>query len=551
MLRVRFLRRVAASVALVAAPACNGGDLVLPADGTPSAIAIVEGNGQTGSVGAPLSDSLVVRVTDGQERAVAGLSVVFDLASPEAGGDVVPDTALTGENGQAWTRWVLGGSAGAQAVEARVVGEPLTVRFTASARPAGAHTIEAVGGDEQTAPVGTALPDSLVARVTDRFGNPVAGAAVEWTVESGSVSPATSATGDDGRAATRRVLGSSAGSQTTSASSPDLNGSAVTFTHIATPGTAASLVLISGSDQSAPAGTELPERLVVRLVDEAGNGIPDRAVSWVVPTGNGTASPESSNTDSDGFASTRWTLNGEPGPNRLTAVVSGVGVVEFVATGTGGGGDPAPSATRSTVTASPGTIPAVTGASTITVTVRDGQGRPVPDATVTLTASGGGNDLTQPGGTTGADGVATGTLRSSVPGTKVVTATVNGSVTIQQTATVTVTLVPVADHLVFRVQPSDVDERQRIEPAVEVAVVDQNGNLVAESGIRIRIELVPDNGRLRGDRNRDTENGVAVFDDLEVQRGGEGYRLRASAPDLPGLGTAESEPFDVIGVTGD
>jgi len=105
-----------------------------------------------------------------------------------------------------------------------------------------------------------------------------------------------------------------------------------------------------------------------------------------------------------------------------------------------GGGEP--SADLSTITASPASIEAGTGQSTITVTVRDGQGTPIQGATVTLSASGTGNLLTQPSGPTGADGVTTGSLSAVVPETKVVTAVVNGAVALTQVAEVSVTLAP-------------------------------------------------------------------------------------------------------------
>ena len=267
---------------------------------------------------------------------MTGLQVAFALPDEADGGDVSPDTAVTDGRGQSATRWVLGGAAGAQALDARVVGEDLSVRITASAASSGPSRIEAVSGDGQSAPVGTALPDSLVVRVLDDFDNPVEGITVGWSASTGDVSPTLAVTGADGRAAARRILGSAAGDQTAAAEVPGLAGTPVVFTHTAVPGTAASLVLISGSDQKGPVGEELPEPLVVRLVDEAGNGIEGRAVSWVVATGGGSVTPNSL-TDEEGLASATWTLGPSPGGNTLNAVVSGVGVVQFAANATGGG----------------------------------------------------------------------------------------------------------------------------------------------------------------------------------------------------------------------
>ena len=545
-MRERLPTQFVRLLSLLAAAACGGADLVLPGEAGPAQIVIARGDGQTASVGSALADSIVVRVTDAQDRAVAGLAIAF-APTGASSGDVVPDTSLTGADGRAGTRWVLGSAAGPQTVDAKVAGfGALSVRFTASALPTTAAAITPFAGDGQSAAVGTALPDSLVVLITDQFGNPVQGVGLQWSVVSGSVSPATALSGADGRAGARRVLGSTAGQQTAIATAAGLDGSPVTFTHQAVPGTAASLVLISGSGQTAPPGTTLPEPLVVRLVDADGNGIPSRAVSWVIATGGGTPSPPTSNTDSDGFASTAWTLGSADGPNVLNAVVSDLvgGVVEFLAMATTG-----PSASLSTVTAAPGSIPAITGISTITVTVRDVSGSPLQGATVTLAASGEGNLLTQPSGVTGSDGVATGSLSSTVQGIKDVTATVNGSVILQQIAQISVTP-PLADHLVFRVEPSDVLKNQVMNPPVEVAVVDALGAIVPESGIEILIELrrSGDRGsgsRLQGDRTQPTVNGVAVFSGLSINNDENDYRFRASAPDRPELGTVESNTFDV------
>src|SRR5256886_6073367 len=72
--------------------------------------------------------------------------------------------------------------------------------------------------------------------------------------------------------------------------------------------------------------------------------------------------------------------------------------------------------------------------STITVTAKDANGNPIGGATVVLAATGSGNTLTQPSGTTDATGVATGTLSATVAGPKTVSATVDGAALTQTTA---------------------------------------------------------------------------------------------------------------------
>jgi hypothetical protein len=445
----RVVHRVIAQGAVLAATACAGGDLVLPSDSQPATMTADGGTGQSGTVGAPLPDSIAVLVVDTQGRPLAGLSIEFSV--PDGGsGQVNPATARTGGDGRARAEWVLGGAAGSQAADARVVGaDQVAVRFTATAQPAAAHAIAALSGDGQSATVGTAVPDSLVVRVTDEFGNPVADVQVDWTADPGSISPASVSTDADGRAAARRILGATAGTQTAQASATQLDGSPVVFTQTGMPGSAASLVMISGDGQSAGTGAELRDPVVVRLVDQQGNGMDGQPITWVLGVGGGSVSPETGQTDADGRASARWTLGPAEGTNTLNAVVSGVGVVTFTARATAGGG-----------------------------------------------GGGGGGELGP-------------------------------------------------DHLVFRVQPSDARKGERIQPPVVVAVVDRNGDVVTSAKIKIRLELVSGSGKLGGDRERDTKNGLAEFDDLKVDKPGDGKVLRATAPDDDQLGSVQSSQFRI------
>ncbi|MGH7579080.1 MAG: Ig-like domain-containing protein [Gemmatimonadales bacterium] len=412
--------------------------------------------------------------------------------------------------------------------------------------------ITVVAGNGQVGAIGSELSSPLVVRVDDVQGRPVPGVRVAYKLGAGaaggSTAPDTAVTNADGEASSLWVLGGGEGRQTVDA---EVVGEALVASFFAQAERTSTLTLerTSGNQQSGEPGTELADPLVVRLVDENGDGVAGSAVAWVVATGGGAANPETSNTDDDGFATTRWTLGAAAGENRLNAVVSGVGVVSFTATAGGDGGGE-PSAELSTVTASPASIEAGTGQSTITVTVRDGQGTPIEGATVTLSASGNGNLLTQPSGPTGSDGVTTGSLGSVIPETKVVTAVVNGAVALTQVAEVTVTLAPAEpDHLVFRVQPTDTEDDEPITPAVEVAIVDENGDLVTLSGVEIEIEFVReernDPHRFDGEGTRTTVDGIAVFPDLSASHDHDDFRLRASAPGRPELGSVLSDRFAI------
>jgi hypothetical protein len=308
---------------------------------------------------------------------------------------------------------------------------------------------------------------------------------------------------------------------------------------------------LDGDGQSAAPGTELPEPIVVKVTDAQGDPVPDVRVAFQLGDGaeGGETTPDTATTNANGEASASWVLGDALGEQKVDAEVVGAGldVVSFTATAVEDA--PEPSGEHSSVAASPASIEVITGVSVITVTVRDAQGEPFPGATVTLAATGSGSALTQPSAPTGEDGVATGTLQALTPGTRVVSAVVNGDIGIVETATVTVVSTPVVQRLAFLVEPTDTPENEVITPAVTVAVVDGSGDLVPLSGIEILMELIReqdnDSNELEGTTSRLTEAGVAVFSDLQVDRDDQGYRLRASAPGRPDLGSVDSQTFDV------
>lgn len=418
----------------LALAACGGEGLILPPDGAPAHIEVMSGNGQSGRVGSTLAESLVVNVTDTEDRAVAGANVVFEFTAN--GSAASPATATTDGDGRAASRLVLGTRVGPVAGVVRVPVEagvtPVEAAITAIALSDNANGIALVSGNDQTGPVGSELSAPLVVAVTDAFGNPISGVTVEWSVTGGgSVSVTTTQTGPNGQASVTRTLGPTAGPQTAVATATGLAGSPVTFTHTATAGTATGVVKVSGDNQSALVGTELANPLVLQVLDAQGNPIPNRAVTWV--TGEGSVNPENTTTDAQGHASTRWTLGPTPGAKTANGVVSGVGTAIFNATATAG----APSASTSSVSASPVTINVGTGSSTITVTVRDAGNNPVGGVSVTPASSGSGNTFNPAVASTGGNGVATFSFSSTVAEAKTISANAGG-VAITDQATVTV-----------------------------------------------------------------------------------------------------------------
>ena len=112
-----------AVLALWLLTACAGGELMLPSTGSgaPTAIRVVNGDGQTGQVGEMLTSPLVVEVTDASGQAVEGATVAFELTSAGEGAQITPSTAVTDTAGHAQASLLLGDKVGLQTGEARVV----------------------------------------------------------------------------------------------------------------------------------------------------------------------------------------------------------------------------------------------------------------------------------------------------------------------------------------------------------------------------------------------------------------------------------------------
>lgn len=102
-------------------------------------------------------------------------------------------------------------------------------------------------------------------------------------------------------------------------------------------------------------------------------------------------------------------------------------------------------------------------------------------------------------------------------------------------------------HLAFVVQPSNTAVNGVITPTIKVEVRDQFDELFAEAtdAVTIAIHFNPSgNGILSGTVTRNAVSGKITFDDLRIDRIGNGYLLRVTAS---GLTQAISDPFNITG----
>lgn len=74
------------------------------------------------------------------------------------------------------------------------------------------------------------------------------------------------------------------------------------------PGPPAQMEIVAGDEQRDTVGQQLPQPLVVRVVDERGRPVPDQIINFRVTAGGGSVFAGSALTNRDGEARERWTL---------------------------------------------------------------------------------------------------------------------------------------------------------------------------------------------------------------------------------------------------
>ena len=252
-------------------------------------------------------------------------------------------------------------------------------------------------------------------------------------------------------------------------------------------GTADSLQVSSGNNQSGVVSTALSTPLTVQVRTATGAAVAGTSVAFSVTSGGGSVSPAVVATDAMGRAQASWTLGANTGLQTLTAT-AGAKVITLTATGiaaggtggTGGttsGGLPAAQVVLNAGNGQSGAIGQPLGANVV-VKVLDSLGGPVPGATVTF-AQGAGNGT---GGSVSptsiksdAAGLATTqwTLGSKV-GQQTLTATVAGltAVTVQATGTMSASGAAIVDNGNNQVAGSGAV----LPTFLRVLVVDQAGN---------------------------------------------------------------------------
>lgn len=528
---MRGTRRGIALFSLLAIVSCGGSDLTLPNEGQPAALKVVRGDQQNGTVGQPLPDSLVIRVTDRFNNPVPGAEVTW---TADNGGSVDPGTSTTDGDGRTATTRILGTTPGAFTTHVTATGfsgEPLV--FVSNALSSRLVIVTQPGA---IATSGTPLNPQPVLQLTDADGNPIAQAGVSVTVQissgAGTLGGTTTATSDGAGLVTFTdlVISGPAGVRTLIFAA-DAFASAVSSPVALGVGAPASIEGVAGEGQNAAVGTAVPVSPAVLVKDGSGNPVAGIPVHFAAKSGGGSVTGGDQITGADGIATVgKWTLGSKVGPNTLEGSIGTSGVtgnpVTFHATAQAGALDPS----KSTLAAAPTSIAASSGSviSTVTVTATDGFGNPISNVSVVIAATGTGNTLVQPSGPTNAQGVATGTFSSTSPGDHIVSATVNGTA-IGQTATITVTAgPPVASASSAQVGAGTAGTAT----VVTVSLKDASNNPV--TGVGSKIAVTVSGANTASGPVTESGGGDYTFSYTPLKTGTDQVRVQVDGADVPG-----------------
>ena len=293
------------------------------------------------------------------------------------------------------------------------------------------------------------------------------------------------------------TLGTTAGVNTLTATSPGLTGSPVTFTATGIAGAATKYVVVS-SNYSPPVSS--PVTIIAQLADQYNNPVATGGL-WVTFTRSGTGgsfgAPNPAQTNASGVATITFTTGTTVGAvYTVTATSSGP-----TRTGT--------SPAITTIAATPTTIALNAGnnqtaavnttvATAPSVRVTDAYGNPVSGVVVTFAVASGGGSVTGASATTNASGIATVGSWSlgTTAGANTLTAICAGLTGSPVTFTATGAAGPAAKYIVTA---GNYNPDHGTAVTLTAQLTDQYNNPVATSGLRVRWSKTGKGGVVHGD----------------------------------------------------
>jgi hypothetical protein len=474
----------------------------------PDAMIKISGDNQTGSINAELANPFVVAVLDEFNNPVPGVPIEFSIIDqpPAAGASLSTSATVTGTNGRASTYLTMGSQSGTYTVQAATQDIP-SLTFTAS------------------------LPSYRVSGVVTREGVGLAGVSV---VAAGGHEQSVTTNGNGLYVLTEVVRGTSGITITPSLTGHIFSPASVTIADPVTGDisnqnfTAQMLTyMISGS---VAGDTREDVRITISgelegsvQTDSDGNytvsGVPLGSTVTLTPGKNGfsfepaqrTLSDISSNLRNQNFTSVRWKLSFAQQP---TNTIAGRPIDPAVAV--------------RVLDVRDDLVTGFTGQITLAI-----QNNPV-DGTLIGTRQ-----------IRAEEGIATfSDLAIQRAGSGYTLRATAGGIT-QATSTGFIILPADAVRLIFTQEPTDSKAGQVFSSPVSVRAHDEFDNLATgfDGEMRITIGSNPSDGTLFGTNVLVARDGIATFDELYIDKTGNGYRLRAEAD---GVSAILSSTFNIL-----
>lgn len=299
----------------------------------PTGIQVVLGDAQSDTVGATLTDSLVVRLRDGANNPIPNTWLYWTTA----GITLSADSTRTDANGLAAVQATLGTTAAKLVVVVHNVDTTLGAVFNVRIKAGKPASIAPIAGNLQAGTPNTPLALPFRVLVQDAHSNLADSVTVTWQVQhgSGAIVPDTAITDTLGMTQAQYTTGPTAGTDTVVAKVVGTTDSTLFVVNVGA-GAASALSYLAGTGQSDTIGATLTP-FIVSLRDASNNPVAGQYVHFTRIRGTGTVQVDSSLTDPSGSASTTYLLGTVVGLDSVLATVPGVtDTVAFYAQTTAG-----------------------------------------------------------------------------------------------------------------------------------------------------------------------------------------------------------------------
>ena len=269
----------------------------------------------------PVAPEFVVKDQDGNSMAGVKVSITLVAGGGTLAGTPTKSTVPTTPIGI----WTLGRTPGLNSIKIAVDGISPT-QVDVPSNPGLAAKFVAGGPTSLTGIVGLPVSQPISATLTDNFDNPIANTPVTVTVAGGGTA-IDKITRDNAGVVTvpSWTLGTVKGTQTLTLSAAS---AALTYSVAAAAGPVQTFILLSGDNQSALAGTQLTQPVVLAAEDVYGNRADGVVANFSAGAGGGTLATVTATAAADGtITMPKFTLGRSALTHRVIASVGGKSVI--------------------------------------------------------------------------------------------------------------------------------------------------------------------------------------------------------------------------------